>query len=369
MLLGCQKPSVETSPIRQDVIETVFASGILEAANSYDLTAENDGYLVGVNFEEGDVVKKGQVLARIQNLENALNAENAEILYQNSVKNARTNAPTLLQARTAVENARQKMEQDRLQAERYERLLAKNSVARSDYEIVILNFRTSQNNYEGAIQAVKKLEEETQQQTVSPKNQQEIKALALENNAIRAVERGKTYKKSKQTGDFVRRGDVIARIGDPDFIYAKVNVDEGSIGKVKVGQKAFVRINAQKSKVYNAVVYQILPAFDEAQQSFVCKLKFEDILDFSIINAQLQTNITLDTQKNALLIPRHFLEYGGFVFVKNGSEEPQKVKVETQFVSSDWVQILSGIDEKSVLFTTNVPGVLQPSGNMPGAAQ
>jgi HlyD family secretion protein len=95
-------------------------------------------------------------------------------------------------------------------------------------------------------------------------------------------------------------------------------------------------------------------------------LTFKEPLDFSIVKTQLQTNITVDTQRNALLIPRNFLEYGGYVRLKNNAE---KVKVETNFIGSDWVHVLSGIDETSVITTTNIAGELQPSGNIPGAAQ
>jgi multidrug efflux pump subunit AcrA (membrane-fusion protein) len=355
LLFSCQQPSIETLPIRQDIIETIFASGVLEAENTYNLTALNDGYLVEVNFKEGDFVKKGQIIAVIENRENALNAESASNLYNFALKNAQSNAPALLQAQTSVANAKQKLEQDRIQEQRYKRLLESNSIARNEYETALLNFQTSSNNYESAVLAVKKLEQDVQQQTISPKNQQRINEITLGKNTIRAVEKGKVYQKLKSVGDFVRRGDVIATIGDPDFIYAKVKVDESSISKVKVGQTALVKLNAQKEKAYEAKVLEILPSFDENQQSFICKLKFSEKLDFAIVKTQLQSNITIDTQRNALLIPRNFLEYGGFVYVKNGKER-EKVKVETNFISSDWVQILSGIDEKSVLTTHNIEG-------------
>jgi HlyD family secretion protein len=360
---NCQKPTEETKPVRKDVIETVFASGVLEAENTYNLTAQNDGYLLEVNFDEGDLVKKGQKLAIVDNRENVLNAENAANLYEIALQNAKSNAPALLQAQTAVESARQKMEQDRTQEQRYRRLLESNSIARNEYETVALSFETSKNNYESAVQAVKKLQQDVEQQTVSPKNQQKINEVILSKNVIYAVERGKVYQKFKQKGDFVRRGDVIASIGDPDFIYAKVNVDEGSISKIKIGQKALIQLNAQKTMSYNAVVWEILPTFDEAQQSFVCKLKFVDPLRFNIVKTQLQTNITVDTQRNALLIPRNFLEYGDFVSVKK-ENKLEKVKVKTHFVSSEWVQIISGIDENMILSTTNVAGASK-GGDIP----
>jgi HlyD family secretion protein len=257
---ACKQPTQETTPIRQDVIETVFASGVLEADNTYNLTAQNDGYLVAVNFEEGEVVKKGQILAIVENQENALNAETADVLYENALKNTRPDAPALRQARTVVENARQKMEQDRLQAERLQRLLETNSIAKNDYETAALNYETSKNNLQNAVEALKKLQEDTEQQTVSPRNQKLLNKLALDKNTIRAVERGKIYQKLKEKGDFVRRGDIIAQIGDPDFIYARILVDEGSISKIRAGQSALVQLNAQKARSYRAKVWQILPA-------------------------------------------------------------------------------------------------------------
>jgi HlyD family secretion protein len=348
---ACTQPMQETRPIRKNVMESVFASGLLEADNTYNVTAQSDGYLVEVNFKEGDIIPKGKILAIIENKENVLNAESAEELYNIAVRNAQTNAPSLLQAQTSVTIAEQKMEQDRLQEQRYKRLLEQNSIARTEYETTLLNYQTAKNNYEAAVQYYKKLQQDAQQQTVSNKAQKQINQTVLGKNAIQAAVGGKVYEKFKQTGDYVKRGDIIASIGNPDFIYAKVNVDESSISRVRVGQSAIVQLNTQKAKNYPAVVWEILPSFDEAQQSFVCKLKFTAALDFSIVRTQLQANITVGEQENAILIPRNYLDYGGFVRVK---DQPKKVKVETNFVSTEWVQILSGIDENVIITTTNI---------------
>lgn len=353
LMASCAQPTQQTKPIRKDVIETVFGSGVLEAHNTYQLTAQNDGYLVALKFEEGDLIQQGQVLAIIDNIENDLNAKNAEALYDIALRNTQMSAPTLLQAQIAIDNAKQKLAQDRIQEQRYKRLLEKNSIAQNDYETVLLSFETAKTNYESAVQQYKKLEQEAQQQVVTNQTQKKVNQAILGKNLIRAVVSGKVYQKLKQPGDFVKRGEIIATLGDPDFIYAQVNIDEGSIAKVKIGQEALVQLNTQKTKAYKAQVWKILPSFDEAQQSFICQLKFKEPLDFSIVKTQLQSNITVDTQRNALLIPRNFLEYGGYVRLKG---QAQKVKVETNFVSSDWVQVLAGMDENAVLITTNIVG-------------
>jgi HlyD family secretion protein len=176
-------------------------------------------------------------------------------------------------------------------------------------------------------------------------------SIVLSKNQIKAVKSGKVYKKYKQIGDYVTRGEAIALIGEPTNIYAKVNIDESNIGKIKVGQEALVQLNINKDKTYKGIVSEIYPSFDEATQSFICKITFNEPLDFTIVNTQLQSNITVGVNKNALLIPRNFVDFGGNVQIK---DQKEKVKITTKFASSDWVQVLSGIDENTILVTENL---------------
>ena len=95
---------------------------------------------------------------------------------------------------------------------------------------------------------------------------------------INALQSGKVYKKYKSLGDYVRAGEVIAEIANPEAIYALVNIDESNIAKVTLGQEATIQLNTNKEKSYKAEVKEILPTFDEATQSFLCKLYFTDEL-------------------------------------------------------------------------------------------
>lgn len=351
LLSSCGKKTEETQPIRKDVTETVFASGVLEAKGTYYLTAQADGYLTQINFEEGDLVHKGSILAIIDNKESGINTESATALFQIAQNNTATSAPALAQAKTAIEIAKTKMNQDATQEQRYKRLWESNSIAKIDYENAVLSLQTSTSNYETALENYKKLQQDAQSQVISNKASKEINTLALTKNQLRAVVAGKVYKKSKQTGDYVKRGDVIATIGDANNIYAKVNIDESNIAKVKLGQQVIIQLNTNKQKTYNGKVVEILPSFDEATQSFTCKITFSDPLDFTIVNTQLQCNIIIGTNKNALLIPRNYLDFGGFVQIKGNKE---KTKVSTSIISNQWVQVLSGINENTVLITENV---------------
>jgi HlyD family secretion protein len=351
LFLSCGKKTAETKPFRRDVTETVFASGMLEAKGTYTLTAQTDGYLKQINFEEGDLIKKGAMVALIDNKENGLNTQSATALFEIAQNNAASNAPLLLQAKNSIDIAKEKMEQDVLQEQRYKRLWENNSIAKIDYENTVLNAKTSKKNYETAIENYSKLQQDAKQQIIINKTSKDLNTVALAKNEIRAVVAGRVYNKMKQQGDFVRAGDAIATIGDANFIYAKVNIDESNIDKIKLGQQAIVQLNISKSKTYKGSISEIYPSFDETTQSFSCKIIFTDPLDFKIVNTQLQSNIIIGTKKNALLIPRNYMDFGGFVQIKGQKE---KTKITTSFVSGDWIQVLSGINENTVLVTENI---------------
>jgi multidrug efflux pump subunit AcrA (membrane-fusion protein) len=351
LLASCGKKTEETTPIRKDVIETVFASGILEAKNTYTLKAQTDGYLSAVNFEEGDVVKLGKTLAIVDNKESGLNQESARELYGIAQNNTQNNAPALLQAQNAINLNKQKMEQDLVQLQRYQKLWESNSIAKVDVENTELQYKTSKSNYESSLEFYKQLKVQANQQLVSNKVAKEVNSVVLNKNQIKAVKSGKVFKKYKQIGDYVTRGEAIALIGEPANIYAKVNIDESNIGKIKVGQEALIQLNTNKDKTYKATVAEIYPSFDETTQSFICKITFNEPLDFAIVKTQLQSNITVGMSKNALLIPRNFVDFGGNVQIKG---QKDKVKITTKFASSDWVQVLSGISDNTVLITENL---------------
>jgi HlyD family secretion protein len=345
---ACGKQMEETKPIRKDVTETVFASGTLEANATYSLTALSDGYLVDVSFKENDIVKQGQIVATIDNKQNLLNNESATALYDIAQQNTSSNAPLIAQAKIAAATAKQKMDFDLEKTERYKKLADANSIAKIDYENTVLQYQTSKGNYENTLEIYNQQMQQANQQVVINKAQKKVNTVVSGFNQIKAVYSGKVYKKFKQKGDFVRQGDVIATIGDANFIYAKVSLDESSIAKVKVGQEAIIQLNINKNKNYKGRFAEIMPTFNEETQSFTCKIYFIDTLDFNIINTQLQVNIITGVHKNALLIPRKYLGFGNLVTIK-GSEKP--IKVATKFVSSEWVQVESGIDENTILIT------------------
>ena len=346
VISSCGNKNNEVKPIYKDITETVFASGTLEPEGEYNLVSQSDGYIVHLNFKEGDIIKTGDVFAVVDNQPNAYNEKSAQQLLSISQKNITDNAPVLKQTEMNIGLAKEKVKQDEAQAARYKSLSESNSVSKLEYENMVLALETSKTNLSGLEQTYDLQKQQAEQQLIAQNAQKNVNSFLSQNNQVKAIVGGKVYQKMKEQGDYVKKGDVIATIGNADDIYARLSIDESNISKIKLGQEAIVQLNTNRESSLKGSVYEILPAFEDATQSFICKVKFTDPLQFRVAGTQLQANIVIGTKSKALVIPRSYLDYGNKVTVK-GNSEP--IIIKTGFVSSEWVEVIDGLKPEDVL--------------------
>lgn len=346
LICSCGSKVNETKPGRKDIIDMVFAPGVLAADDQFSLTAQTDGYLVQMNFSEGTMVKKGQLLAVIDNDQNVINAQGASRLHMIALNNTLSSAPALQQIKANLQSAAARLKLDQQQVDSYQRLYQNNSVSKTEYEHAQLNLTNSRSALNALQQQYQEkkagaLQEEVTQRYVSSVNQ-----VISGQNQLKAVQGGKVFMKQKHIGDYVRKGDVIATIGNPERIYARLNVDETNMSRLKTGQTVLLKLNTDKSKTYKALLQQILPAFDESSRSFLVKAYFLERPELDITGTQLEANIITGTKKNAMVIPILYLNHGNTVTLKEGKKS---ISIKPGIISTDWVEILGGLKENETI--------------------
>lgn len=336
----------EAQPVIKDIKELVFASGMLDWDDAYHLTAQTDGILTEANFEVGDKVNTGKVIAVIDNPSNRINTHSAEEQLTIANENLTENSPAIQQLEQNIRYAESKYEQDKQQAERYERLFQKQSVAKVEFE----NMQLAAKNSLAQLNALKKQKAELLQraktQQISNKNQLQNSKVTERYNQLIIPQNGMIVNKLKSTGDYVKKGDIVATIADDSKPEVVLNVDEKSIGKVKLGQLVYIQFNTDKNNVYEGKISEIVAAFDEKTQSFIVKVLLNEAAASSIYGTQLEANILTSEKKNALLIPRSYLGFGNKVKLK-GKDEP--IVVKTGIISTEYVEILEGISKDDIL--------------------
>ena len=345
LLTACSKKEEEIHAERRDLTETVFASGQLEPEELYNLTAQTDGYITVLGFTEGDLLNQGDTLVVIDNAASAISALSADVLLGIAARNASDNGPAIKQAELSSELAQKKMLQDSLQALRYQKLLAQNAVSKLEAENAQLAYQTSLTNYKNALQSLQLVRQQADQQLISQKAQRDINSVSSSFNVLRCTHPGKIYKRLKQQGDYVRRGEVIAIIGNAEKLYAKLNVDEDNIAKVKVGQVVNIQLNTMQDSVFTGTITLIYPAFEETSQSYVCRAAVDVPPTMRLYGTQLQANIVIAERKQVLVIPRKTLDFGNTVNVKGKGPTP----IQTGFISTEWAEVTGGLIETDVL--------------------
>lgn len=336
----------EIKPINQDIKELVFASGQLEWDDSYNLTAQTDGVLQNANFEVGNNVTKGKTIATIDNKTNEINTQTANEQLIISNENLTENSPQLQQLKQNIQFAENKYNQDKLQVDRYKKLFENQSIAKIELENMQLNASNSLSTLNALKKQALQIKQHARQQQINAKGQVLNNQVIKNYNSIIVTESGTIIKKLKSNGDYVKKGEVIATIANAQKVEAVLNVDENSIGKVKLGQIVFVQLNTNKNNTYNGKVTEILSAFDEQSQSFICKVTFDKPFDNSLFGTQLEANILVGEKKSALLIPRNYVGFGNKVNVK-GKEE--YVIIKPGIVSTEYVEVLEGVSKSDVL--------------------
>jgi multidrug efflux pump subunit AcrA (membrane-fusion protein) len=345
LLFSCGK-STEIKPIVQDIKELVFASGELKWKNTYNLTAQTDGVLQEASFDIGSKLIKGATLARIDNKTNEINVQTAENQLVISNENLTSNAPALQQLEQSIHFNESKYKQDQMQASRYERLYQSQSIAKVEYENMQLLAQNTLSQLNGLKKQYAQLQQQAKQQYNTTKGQLENNQIVQNYNRLSVPESGTVIKKLKDNGDYVKKGDIIAVVADADAVEAVLNVDENSIGKVKEGQIVYVKLNTDKNKIISGRVATILTAFDEQTQSFICKVAFDSKISNSLFGTQLEGNILIGEKKNALLLPRSYVGFGNVVNVKG---KDQNTIIKTGIVSTDYVEVLSGINKNTII--------------------
>ncbi len=343
---GCKGTQQEVSPVRNDITETVFASGQLVANDRYNLTAQSEGYLLSILVSEGTEVASGQLVAEIDNsgIDAAASASQAQLRI--AQQNVTEQSPAWQEAKLQLETTDQKMQQEKRQKERYESLYQAQSASRLEMENAQLAYETAKNNWLAAKKRLQQIEQQADWTLAQQQAQAVQQGKASQYNEVKALSAGKVLRLMKRGGDFVRKGDIIAVMASSQQLVAQLNVDENSIKKIKTGQRAHVQLNVDKGKILDGVVTTIYPLYDETTQSFLCDVAFDVPLDFQVIGTRLEANIDIVQRKQVLLIPRSYLSYSNTVQVK-GEEEARSVQVGVR--STEWVEIISGLMEQDIL--------------------
>jgi HlyD family secretion protein len=201
--------------------------------------------------EEGDSVRKGQVLARIY--ADIYSSQRDEA----SARVAQSQA-TVANSQAALDALKAQMEQDRQTYNRNKELFDQKVISRAEFEGYEAKFRSSQAQYNAALQNIRSLQAATQSTrtnlVMANKNLGRTTITAPMSGVISLLN---VKKGERVVGTAQMAGTEMMRVADMSSIEVRVDVGENDIVKVSIGDSADVEIEAYNNRKFRGVVTQI----------------------------------------------------------------------------------------------------------------
>ncbi len=300
-------------PTRGDVYALYRGTAPIEAFADADVLAKVAGEVREILVEEGDVVRKGQVLARLDGdrLRLELNESEARL---------------------------RKLQRD------YERnvdLSEKGLISAGDFDRIKYDLEALQASHN-------------------------LASLELDYTQIRAPIDGVVSRRYIKLGNTLAVNEPVFRVTSLDPLIVDLHVPEREFAQIAAGQPVALEIDALQEAPVQATVTRVSPVVDAATGTFKVTIELYDATRRIKPGMFARVGIVHDRHVDALLVPRSAIveELGRTsVFVVEDGKARQRY-VETGYNSEGRIEILSGLSDDDKVITVGQVGLRPDSAVM-----
>lgn len=235
----------------RNVIELVTASGKIYPEREVKISPDVSGEVVELLVQEGDTVRKGQLLARIR-------PDSYQAMVEQMDANLNNTRANLANARARQKQVEAQLEGARLAYSRSKELYEKKTISKSEFETAETNYRILQSELDAAKESITaasfmvKGAEATKKESLNNLNKTTIYAPMDGIVSVMNVEKGE-----KVVGTLQMAGTEMMRIADFGDMEVRVDVSEAEIGKVKEGQYATIEVDAYPGRRFSGYVTKV----------------------------------------------------------------------------------------------------------------
>ena len=357
--------SVQTEKVeKRNITQTVAATGKINPEFKVAINPEVTGEIIQLPVQEGDRVKKGDMLIRIKGDQYVAQKERLEA--------------NLLSAKASLKMREAELTKVQLDYNRVKELNRKGLASDSELESSNSNFLSTKASYQAAEANVAQ-----SQASLKEINDQ------ISKTTIRAPMDGYVTKLNVELGERVfgagfSMGTDIMTVSDLSNIEAVVDVDENDIILLSIGDTATIKVDAFKDKEFKGIVSEIGNSAkttglgtQEEVVNFEVKIKVLDSNNNLRPGMSCNVDIQTETVNNVLSVPIQSVttrsdmpskenqgssdgEDEGFVKVKKEKKENNKpkevvfiikngkakiVEVETGLSDDNYIAVYKGLDE------------------------
>jgi RND family efflux transporter MFP subunit len=308
------------------------ASGYVVAQRKAAVASKTTGRIISISVEEGNHVKKGDVIARLEN-------EDVRALREQASANLDAAYANLQQADAEMHDAD-------VNFNRYKELLRSELVSGNVYD-------SAEARYKKAVAAIAEAEASVKANKAAL-NSAEV---SIEYTLIRAPFDAVVLTKNADIGDIItplgaaaNAKAAVVTIADMSSLQVEADVSESNLKYVKLGQPCEIQLDAFQELRFRGAVHMIVPTADRSKASVMIKVKFLDsdsriLPEMSARVAFLERTVTVEEQKPRTAInPAAIIIKGSkkTVFLIN-KDRAVETTISTGEKLGDMIEVLSGI--------------------------
>src|SRR5262245_51807755 len=259
--------TVQTGKVmKQDIVSQVTASGEIKPLTYVNVGANAQGRIVRLYVKEGEKVKKGQLLAQLENIQSAAGVESMRATLAASQTDAVAAEAALNTAVAQQNSSKASLAQAKLDFERSSGLYKDQLISKADFDAKRSAYDVAQavNAQDQARVAQARAQLDSSRGRVNQARAQLTQASDVLSKTVYVapydgvvtnlpVHAGETVVMGIQNAP----GSTLMTVADMSVITAEVRVDETDIVNVAMGQPADLSIDAIPKKNFKAVVTEI----------------------------------------------------------------------------------------------------------------
>jgi HlyD family secretion protein len=295
------------------------------------LRAQTEGRLLNLQVGIGDIVKQGQILARLDDaiLLTGVTQEKAELAaLQAEVARAQTQVKN---AEALAQQAKAEQQQAQVDAQRWKSLQASGAAPARQAELAQTAAQTAQQKYNAAVsqiateqQAVVAAQGRVAAQNASVAQTKERQSYAQLASPITGV----VLEQVSEPGNLIQPGGEVLRLGDFSSVKIVVPVSELELSKIRVGQAVTVKLDAFAKETFSGQVSRISPAADQAARQVPIEITIPN--SNGKIGSGLLARVSFATNSaEKIIIPQTALQ---------GEADPSRATNQTQSKASNLAQ-------------------------------
>ena len=286
------------SPTRGNIDVEIFGIGNVGAKNIYSINAQTGGKILKLFTDEGEWVKKGDLLASIDSVELPQLLQESKI----SVTKAKSE---LIASQKELDSLDAQKVLAKLTYDRYNKLKKQSFASQSEYDKAKADLDVVEAQMKVTQARIKSAQLEI---TRSQKGVESLEVKLSRFKVYSPVD-GYVIVKSVEEAQTLTPSQTIFEIVDPKTVWIKAYIDEKLSGSIKVGYSAKITLRSQRDVKYKGVVKRIVAKSDSVTQEREVDVAFEELPIPFYIEEQAEVLIATQHLDNVVKVPSSVVVY------------------------------------------------------------